>query len=1092
MTVFGLVTRSLRFYARSHLGTILGAAVGTAVLTGALLVGDSVRGSLRQMALQRLGDVTHAVASGDRLFTEKLAAGADRRGTAGTSVALQLLGTAAAPDGASRANQVQVIGVTPDLFRDLGAPSNEVWLNTRLARHLEAKTGDMLLLRVPRASQISRDAPLSPEEDSSTALRLAVGRIVPDDQLGNFSLMASQVPPFNAFVSLDLLQARTGATNQANLLLFHSAGQYSAAHLQDSLNQAFDLPDAQLLLRPLTNSPGTELRTPRVFLDEATSAAALSASSGAQPLFTYFVNSLRHGTNTTPYSMVTAVSPGYIVPENLRDNEIIINQWIADDLGARVGDKLDLAYYVVGLMRELVEVTNSFTIRAVVPMEAPYADPSLMPDFPGLTSADNCRDWDTGFPINTDAIRDKDEAYWDKHRGTPKAFVTLAAGQKLWNNRFGNLTAVRYLNQTPEQVSAALKQKISPEMAGLLVLPVREQALVASNGATDFGQLFLGFSFFLIAAALILMSLLFRFALEHRRIELGTLLALGFTSKQTRRILLLEAIGLATIGSLIGVVGGIFYAKAMLWALSTIWKDAIASSTLSYFSSPITLFVGLAAGVVIASLTIWWTLRRESRHSARELLSQTSEALESAPDASAPRRNLALLVGFISILLALGLTGWGLTSLDNARADLFFSAGGLLLIGGIALASGLMRSLEKSDWAERLTMSGMGLRSVVRRRKRSRAVIGLLACGAFLIAAIGAFRLDATRDATQRPAGTGGFALVAETAHPVVQNLNAPAGREFYNLRQPIFTNVQFVPFRVLDGEDASCLNLNRAQRPRVLGVNPEQLHDRKAFTFAKTLKSIPARDWNLLEHDIGPGVLPAIGDAASIQYALGKKLGDDLLYTDEFGREFKIRLVGAVANSILQGNLVISEKHFLAHFPSQSGYRFFLLDAPAAVLGELRPALAKAFQDVGMEITPAADRLAAFNAVQNTYLNTFQVLGGLGLLLGTIGLGVVLLRNVYERRGELALLLAVGFRRNSLKWLVLSEHAALLVAGLLIGMAAAAVAVLPAFLRPGAELPTATLLPLLLGVFILGLASALFSTILALRGELLPALRNE
>ena len=90
--------------------------------------------------------------------------------------------------------------------------------------------------------------------------------------------------------------------------------------------------------------------------------------------------------------------------------------------------------------------------------------------------------------------------------------------------------------------------------------------------------------------------------------------------------------------------------------------------------------------------------------------------------------------------------------------------------------------------------------------------------------------------------------------------------------------------------------------------------------------------------------------------------------------------------------------------------------------------------QDAGLELTPAAERLNAFNAVQNTYLSTFQVLGGLGLLLGSAGLGVVVLRNVQERRGELGLLLAVGFRRRALHWLVLSEHGALLGPGLGVG----------------------------------------------------------
>ena len=115
---------------------------------------------------------------------------------------------------------------------------------------------------------------------------------------------------------------------------------------------------------------------------------------------------------------------------------------------------------------------------------------------------------------------------------------------------------------------------------------------------------------------------------------------------------------------------------------------------------------------------------------------------------------------------------------------------------------------------------------------------------------------------------------------------------------------------------------------------------------------------------------------------------------------------------------------------------------------------MSRALQDEGLELTPAAERLNAFNAVQNTYLSTFQALGGLGLLLGSAGLGVVVLRNVQERRGELALLLAVGFRRRVLQWLVLSEHAALLGLGLAAGVLAAAVGVMPALLSPGAQIP--------------------------------------
>jgi ABC-type antimicrobial peptide transport system permease subunit len=118
--------------------------------------------------------------------------------------------------------------------------------------------------------------------------------------------------------------------------------------------------------------------------------------------------------------------------------------------------------------------------------------------------------------------------------------------------------------------------------------------------------------------------------------------------------------------------------------------------------------------------------------------------------------------------------------------------------------------------------------------------------------------------------------------------------------------------------------------------------------------------------------------------------------------------------------------------------------------------------------------------------------LGGLGLLLGTVGLGVVVLRNVLERRGELALLLAVGFRPRVLKWLVLSEHGALLLAGLGIGVVSASVAVVPTIISAASGVPFRSLALVLAGILAGGAVSAWLATLLALRGRLLDSLRAE
>lgn len=807
----------------------------------------------------------------------------------------------------------------------------------------------------------------------------------------------------------------------------------------------------------------------------------------------------------------------------MKDDEILVNQWLADDMRLKVGDEIDLTYYLAESGANLVERTNRFRVRGIVPMEGVHGDRTLMPEFPGLAKAESTHEWDAGFPL-VHKIRDEDEAYWKKYRGTPKAFLTLAAGQKMWANRFGDLTAIRF--PTPqlaslsalensnyrEHLEESLLLNINPSDLGLRFEPVRAQALAGASQSQDFGGLFIGFSFFLILAALILMALLFQFGIEQRTNEVGVLLALGFTPARVRNLLLGEGVAIAFLGGLIGMAGGIGYAQAMLYGLATLWRDAVGTSALRFHATPTTLVIGLFASVVVSAVTIWIVLRKQARRPARELLAEgAGENVQCAMPNAQGRRARWVALG--SGVAALGMIGWAAFGGDGASAGLFFGAGGLLLIALLAGVAVLLSTLERSEASRQPTLAAMGLRNGTRRRSRSLASVALLACGSFLVAAIGANRLDAGRDSTKRSSGTGGFALFGEATLPVVRDLNTTAGREFYGLDEKAMQGVSVVPFRVRDGDDASCLNLNRAQTPRLLGVKPELLAERKAFTFAKVASGYDAtKEWELLRRDYfgGTGVgtirspslvdgsIPAIGDAASIQWALGKKLGDTIEFTDERGQKFMVQLVAGVANSILQGNLIIDEAEFVKRFPGEAGHRMFLIDVPSNTgaetnrLEKTSAAMSRALQDVGLELTPTTTRLEAFNAVQNTYLNTFQILGGLGLLLGSAGLGVVVLRNVLERRSELGLLQAVGFRRSSLQWLVLSEHGGLLALGLAVGITAAVAAVLPALIAPGAENHFVALIATLAGVFVSGLLWTWVATRLALRGELLKALRNE
>ena len=1130
MTGATLVQRSLRFYWRTHLGVALGAAVSVAVLVGALAVGDSVPYTLKRLALERLGETDLALATPGRDFRAALAD--DLAGRLGARVApvLALRGSASRGQGDTRVdlNQVRVLGVE-GAFWSLAGPDaappcaeGEVVLNERAARGLGVGVGDEIRLRVEKPSALARDAPLSTDADASEVMWLKVASIAPDDQLGRFSLETNPVPPSNAFVPLGVLGEKAGRPGRANMLLVAgregtnvtpeaadaalrevwkpvAAGRHGDSPVEsDSTWRA----DADLSLdRPVKGV--LELRSGRIFLEPPVVEAARGPE--AMGVLTYLVNEIRLGDRATPYAFVAAMGPlgtegvegpPSPVPPDMKDDEILVSAWLAEDLGAKPGDSLQMTYYVVGPGRTVrTAPPRRFRVRDIIPTEPADADRTLMPRFPGLADKKNCRDWEQQDLIDTRKIRPKDETYWDDHRGTPKAIVTLAAGQQMWANRFGDLTAIRWAaSPTGEKAIAdRIRERLEPSAVGLFFRPVRAEALAASDQALDFGQLFLSLSMFLLVAALILMGLLFSLGVEQRSEEVGTLLALGFPPRRVRRLLLAEGAVLAAVGALVGLGLGVWYTRAVLVALSTVWRGAVGGTpSLTYHAEPLTLAVGVAAGMLVALGSIWLGVRRQARRPARALLAGD---VEDAHEVSAPRgrgRRVGLWVSLAAAAGALVMVGIVVAARGEGQVAFFFAAGAVLLAAGLGLVRSLLAAIERSSVAARLTLGGLGWRNAARRRGRSLATVALVACGSFLVIAVGANRRDPLADAADRRSGTGGFALYAESSLPIYRDLADPKAQEAVGLDAAAMEGVAVVPLRVHEADDASCLNLNRVTRPRLVGVRPAEMESR--FTFAKTVKGAPAGDpWRLLERRAGDDVVPAVGDAATITWSLGKKVGDVLPYTDERGRTFSIRLVGSLAGSMLQGGLLVSEEAFIEKFPSESGYRMFLVDAPAGKSGEAGRALARALAGAGLAVQPAPERLADFLEVENTYLAIFQALGGLGLLLGTAGLGMVVMRNVLERRGELALLRAVGFSRGALEWLIVWEHGGLLALGLGCGVAAALVAVAPALASVAVGVPpTWSLALVVLGVAASGLVWTYLAARWALGGPLLAALRNE
>ncbi|HET6852586.1 MAG TPA: ABC transporter permease [Pyrinomonadaceae bacterium] len=1107
-----LIKRSLAYYWQTNLVVVLGVAIAVSVLAGALLIGESVRGSLRDLSSRRLGH-TDDVISSPSFFREQLAA--DLMGTTCPLIALE--GVVVHEPSKRRAGGVKVYGVDDRFWKFNGvtrvnAPQNRnALISESLAHELGSSSGDSLLLRLEQPSDIPVESLHGRKEDPGRTLRLNVAGALSGEQLGEFSLQPQQTAVHAVFVSLSFLQKELGQDGKVNTILIGGQQKQSIAAL---LRSKSTLEDLGLNLR-LVNEQSISLESNSRIINEhvanAVGESAKALSLQTVPVLSYLANSINSGDRSTPYSLVTALDDLTLArlmkptTQSSQHPPIVLNDWTARDLNAKSGDTVSLEYYLWHENGRLETKNADFTLAAIVPIAGLAADRDLVPDYPGITESQSLSDWDPPFPIDLDRVRKEDEDYWHQYRTTPKAFIPLSVAQQLWQTRFGKLTSIRidspHNQLTPEIINnfkESLRQTLDPALIGFQVVPVRDEGQAASSGATDFGEYFLYFSFFLVVSALMLTTLFFKLGIEQRAREIGTLQAIGFSDSDIRRLFLAEGILLAALGSLLGLAGAIGYAALLMHGLRTWWVGAVGTTSLTLHISWKWMLLGAAGGVIAAVICIYFTLRRLGRSSTRSLLAGSITEAVSRKGAKVRRTLFAPLRGPLLgvVLSAIGvllLTLGALKLIPQAAG--FFGGGVVLLVAGVTFLSSWLRkskrpAIQGTGW---WTIARLGFRNATYRPGRTVLCITLIASAAFIIVAVDSFRRSGA-SAADRKSGTGGFPLLAESLLPVVHDTNTPTGRESLNLSDSALKDVSFVNFRVRPGDDTSCLNLYQPRNPKIIAP-PESFLRENRFTFQSSLAASDEEKnnpWLLLNRRFENGAIPVIGDANSLTYVLHLKVGDELVI-DHTSGPLRLLIVAALSDSIFQSELLMSEQNFLRLFPAEEGYRMFLVDVPQTqTAAQVSTLLEDRLSDFGFDVVSTQERLANFHRVENTYLSTFQMLGGLGLALGTLGMAAVLLRNVFERRRELALLRAVGYNSSHFAAMVITENVLMLCCGLAIGFVCALLAIAPVLFERGGRLPNISLGLLLLAVLLSGATASLVATLAALRSPLLPALRAE
>lgn len=1084
--------RSFKYFWQIHLTVALCTAVATGVLAGALIVGDSVRGSLRSLTTERLGTIQHALLA-DHFFRP------DLLNRQNTTPAILLNGTVVAPQTQARASKVNIMGITegffafweeypvPNLNKAENQPFNAIVINEALQDELDVQIGDALLVNMSQVADIHPEF-LFGARDASEAIqsiRLVVSDIIPTENAGRFNLRAHQSLPFNAFIALPVLQKALGQVDKVNVLFTAETEPISPDQLTLTLEALdlsvqireshFNLQSQQYLLKPVLSE----------------NALMVATENGVPTLstFTYLANTIAANDNTVPYSTILALPTGTSeFPVPLAENEIALSTWAADDLGVKVGDEITITYYSVGAGEEYIIETASFLLKGILPIDGITADRDIIPEFPGIHDTADMSEWESPFPIDYTLIRNRDEAYWDEYGPTPKAFISLETGKRLWKNRFGDLTTIRMrapqdsdVHTTRTLFQTEFLKGIQPEQIGFQFLSLQADGLQAATGATDFGMLFGSLSGFIIIAVALLVGMLFRIGVEQRSREIGLLQAVGYPLAKVRRRFLLEGGTVAGIGSLLGCLLAVGYAQLMIFGLQTWWLPAIGTPFMELHVSPWSIVSGLLTALAVVMISIRLTVQHLGQVPATALLAGETDFTEitlksrtektKSPSELTVVKSVAIVLVAVAIVFFLFFDKWfsGTVGIWIEDPIIDFL---VLTLGIIGAGWSVFDTWLKSQRVpKRLNRIRFALKNAARQPGRSRTCIQTVSLACCIIVAVGVNRHDAPPETE--------YAFVAESALPLHHSLNTSDGRfelGFSEKDSELLTASEIIPFRVLPGEDVSCLNLYQPQKPQILGASDAML------------EALPWKRLRLV--NLEEGRVPAIGDDNSLRWILHHNPDEDFVIQDEYGKSLSLDLE-TVSNSLFQSQLIISESNFTKYFPSQSGYQFFLIKTPPELREETGQILEKTLGAYGLDLTSASARLASYRSVENTYISTFQSLGGLGVLLGTLGLALVLFRNIIERRGELATLRAFGFRRQLLSRMLFLESCFLLTVGMLIGIVAALVAVLAS----QGHFPTFPWLSLtitLLFIFGFGIIANAVAVAVALRSPLLATLKSE
>jgi putative ABC transport system permease protein len=1083
---FHIVKRSILYNLKGVVYQILIIILLTAVITGSLLTGKSVRKSLRQTSFEKLGNTGILVSSGLRYINPSLTVRlADKTGVPCTGIT-EINGYCQNFSTGNSAPGIKIYAVDDDFFTFHGneetiIPKGEVAVNKQLADYIELEQGGELIIRFNPITDIPSDAPFSPGKDPTESLVLKVGKILTKSETGDFSLGISQLTPLNLFVNRSDITDSEGNIPKINRILFSSRNSLSVSDTYAVLANELRPEDIGFTVRVIPRTGGYELVSDRIFIDEIQLNEIMQSSLKCYPVITYLANSFTAGNRSAPYSFISALDPDLYseIPDN---NHIIINKWLAEDIVADKGDTLVVRWYSPDPMNRLEELDTCFIISRIVEPDGIWGDSLLMPEFPGIAGSASCTDWDAGVEINMDLIRNKDEDYWNRYRGTPKAFINYSIGKDLWGNNFGPVTSLRFdPDVSSEKIHNSLSGSFDPYKSGFSISDLPHDSAAAASEGVDFSTLFLSLGFFIIFSAILLLVLLVTSYYESKKKQLKTLFSIGFPNRKIERIMLLETGLIAFIGAIAGTFAGGLFNIIMIRALNSVWKGAVQTNALISGLDPLTLLIGF-----IITLAVILTILKIK--SFRFLLSLNKPETGKVKRPSQKKNFIA----FIAIAFITTITGIFSFTFTRHITELSFTTGILLFSALILLLRQYYLAVQKSAYHSFNSVTKISSSYFSFNPSQAIAPVLFLAAGLFALIITGVNRVSITDSMLKPSGGTGGFQLWGESSVPVEEEITGPAGRIEFGLDDNELKELQIIEAKRTQGNDASCLNLNHITSPPLLGIDPSVFVTKGSFSFASVIKgNEDINPWLTLDDAPVDGTIYGIADQTVLEYGLKIKTGDTLKIRAESGQILNIVISAGLQSSVFQGYVLIGKENLNTFFPSVAGSQVFLAEGKPESTELYIDVLNQRLNEYGVHFQPASEKLASFFVVTNTYLSVFTILGGIGMILGVIGLGFILIRNFNQRKRDFGLMMAAGFSIDRIRKMIFGENSKIFLAGIITGVVPALIATRPSISNESG-IPWKTIILMICLILITGFTVIGISVRTIKRDSLVTTIRKE